>query len=645
MSLQTVQLETLRGMNQSQVDWQSSGIFQMESFRQTATQRGRLEVCPYFYQKHQLAQGTYWDGAASAVEPSGSSVTLATTNFYATAYCFSTGSVQIQAFWQTTQPVANTIYTGCRLVINNVAALAVNLGATVDVEMTGAAAFRWRKNGGAWTAGVPAITGVAIDGGNATLYFLANSGFAGTETWSWTRTDRAYDGAPPTYEAQKFRYYKGNLYFNSRCNRMMVAQMDTLGVRYVVTLGYRAVYGVCFTFFYDHLVVGGFSLTLGAFSQNPWAKTVGWSDVNDVHNFIPTDLNEADSYTFPNDTTRDVLGTTTASYIVEVGVVRNVLYVFAVFGTYQTVYLGLPLVFSFEQSVGVTTPQVQSTIAAAQTENGIYLLTQDDIVFFDGGSPRSIGTPVGHGMREFGEQVHFTPKMKFSVIFYNASTREVYVLARDKRTLFVYQEKWGEWYSRVIAPGSGYGTAVGLLNEAGGYSQNILQIGGVDRKVWAEDVKWNQQPVTLYATYYAPPIIIFQPAAFGSLYNVKEFSGVYIGASFNCGANPAIVPSTSYYETQAKTRIQVYWQDCPSGVLDDFTGFGAWTTDAEAYWDLSKVNGFVPLPRVPSRALAIMLYVTTQDAVGLTLTKPPAYLTVTGVELVGYGIGQDTVKK
>ena len=259
-----------RGIDRTNVSFRSdrTSFYDLLNFRHNIDNFGVLEQTPYFFVLKALSQGTYY-ASGSQTEPSTSAVRLALANITMTDYVMwdgLDGAAQLQVIYQTTYPAATTVYTGCRLEIGSITGLGLNLGANLDVEMTSATQFRWRKNGGAWTSGLTVSTaGVSIDGGNATLYFLANSGFAGTEAWSWTRTDCSYeDSTLVNIRPAQWSFFRNTLYFTNTQDRIMALKVSTTG-NYVCSVGYRPVYGTYLGFFESHMKIGGYSATAVSF--------------------------------------------------------------------------------------------------------------------------------------------------------------------------------------------------------------------------------------------------------------------------------------------------------------------------------------------------------------------------------------------
>lgn len=604
--MQNVPLSFSKGLDRSIAALRADKgtFYDLLNFKQDPSVFGRLVQTPYFYQSSQATQGTYWDGAAPATEPTTSSVRMITQDFIMTDYVIeSTGGTQRQVFYQTTVPAGVSIYTGCFLVINSTSSLAITLGSTLDVEMTGAAAFRWRKNGGGWTAGVPSTAGVNIDSGNATLYFLANTGFAGTETWAWTRTDRSLDDSSSrNVRPAQQTLYKGNIYFTNCNDRIMVAY-DT----YAISAGYRPIYGTYLTFFDDHMIIGGYSTTPISVSNATRARTVGWSDKGDVNNFIATDTNEADTYTLPQLNNFDTLGSSAILCpIVGVFILNATLYVATRTEIYYTAALGMPLVFSFQKlvdslfAVDYTTSYQTTTV---QANGGVYFLTEDDILFFDGATFKQ----VGRAIVPVANQGSFALYPDLSMMYYDRFAQELVIFNYAAKLLFVYQEVYGTWYTR---------SASFLKDPTCMFADGLLFLGTASRKVLCSDDTWTSQPVydAAVGTAYATPKITSQ--LFGEqLRYVKEFSSVYVGAV-------VYDVSTTYYSTGANLQVKLYWYIVDDGIL-----YGTALTESSATWVETNADGMISFPRVAYRAAAVEVQLA-----GLVTGKPPGQLYVSAIE-------------
>lgn len=587
-------------------------LYVLRNLRHNQYQKDALYQTPYWYNYDTFARGTYYN-AGSQTEPATSSIRLVTADLVVTDYVCRGASGQLQVIYQTTYPAAETIYTGCRLVVNSITGLGLNLGATLDVEMTGAAAFRWRKNGGGWTAGVPSTAGVSIDSGTATLYFLASTGFAGTETWSWTRLDRSWASTGTFQYPCEFNYYKGELFFNSVDDRMMVCSSSSTGL-YVISVGYRPVVGSYFAFFDDHLVVTWFSKNASGWTGSTRWYTVGWSDKTDIHNFIPTDTNEADQYALPNSNQFDTVGTASPdSYLMGIAVIQNQLFLFTNNEIYWTSALGLPLVFTFQKLMNVKLISTYS--AVIRCDFGAYLIGVTDVFFFDGASVQSIGKPIMDGLDNGNFEGSFGCWDPFA--------EELCIV--NTVLLFVYQKRWGTWYTRC-ADFANETTPVKCINAYSG----VPVVGVSSLKLYRDDVDFTSQPVFDWTngTVYGRPYLVTQILG-DDLATVKDLSGVYLGVVV---ATTGI--SATYYTTGTSVVVQVSYWLTPGGNFINVSE----TIPTSATWNSGKPDGIVSL-RQSFRGIALALEVQG------TVSKPAGAITIQQIVPLIYNVENRRVER
>lgn len=589
-------------------------LYVLRNLRQRFEQRGVLEQTPSFYNFETFSQGTYYN-AGSQTEPSTSGIRLITADIIVTDYVIRTVSGQAQVLYQTTVPATETIYTGCRLVVGSITGLGITLGSTLDVEMTGAAAFRWRKNGGGWTAGIPSVSGVSIDGGNATLYFLAATGFAGTEAWAWTRLDRSWADTGTLEYPCEFMYYKGELYFTSVDDRLMVCASSSTG-KYVISVGYRPVVSSYFTFFDDHLVCTWFRKgTTGWTGADRW-YIVGWSDKTDVHNFIPTDTNEADQYALPNTNKFDSVGNSAPdSYIMGITVEQNQVFVFTNNELYSSSALGLPLVFSYGKQLNFRLTSAFSPVIKADL--GTYIIAYNEVYFFDGGSFKTIGGAVVQG----------TDNNNFDNSFgcWDPVRKELHIVLGI--LLLSYQEKWDTWYSRK----TDFDVQTQPVKSISSYTGDIV-VGIKSLKLRRENTAYNVQPIfdSDSGTVYAEPYLVTQ--IYGdNLAVVKELAQMYVGASVNSTGI-----STTFYTTGTGVTFQVSYWLTPAGDFENVSE----VIPSGATYTTANADGFVDIGmRVPFRGIALAVEVQG------TAAKPPAGATIAQLVPLVYNASEKRVEK
>lgn len=572
-------------------------FYDLLNFRQSRDSFKRLEQTPFFYQLAQLTQGTYYN-AGSQTEPSGSFVAMINNDFVMTDYVIeTTGSSQIPVFYQTIYPATETVNTGCYVVINDVTSLAITLGNTLDIVIDGATTFKWRKNGGGYTALVPITTaGVSIDGGNATVYFLTTSGFSIADTWSWTRTDCSSSSGTPSagYYAADWTYYKGTCYFVSRDSRIMMGNTS-----YAISVGYRPVWGSFISFFDDHMVVGRFSKT---YSTVPSALVTGWSDKNDINNFIPTDTNEADQYTLPSNIKDDSVNG--AAQIIGVFVQGQVLYIPTNYEMYTSAALGLPIVFSFQKQIDITLSGSGGSnyyfSSCCRADSGVYLLGRQGIFFFDGATTTQISEELFS---------LFTSNFRDLYMVYDRFNHELIVYYQSTRRIYTYQERWKTWYSR--------GASFTGIVVCGFVANGVLRLGLQSRIILAEDTTGTHQPVSDSGSgaAYTVPTITTQVLG-GSLRSMKEVSSTYVGAYILTAL------SATFYSTNTNAQVVLYWYVCNSGIIT-----GSASTDAGAVWVTTNADGIFSWPRLSFRGLALEIRLN-----GLSSNKPPGLVAITSIE-------------
>lgn len=599
-----------------------ASFYTLHNMRQSRTAFGCLEQVPYFTSTT-LTQGTYYD-ATSKTEPTTSAVRMlarvldGATTLQVTDYVLNQNGTQKQVFYQSTQPATETIYTGCLLVIDSISGLGITLGSTLDVEMTATATFRWRKNGGAYTSGlVPSTTGVSIDGGNATLYFLANTGFAGTETWAWTRTDCSREiGGAVTQSRERplpWRCTVDAIYFINITDRVMKFVSDTVGTYYAISLGYRAIYGSFLEIFSDRLYVQDASNAWTAFNDATKLLVIKNSDKSDYDDFISTDVNEADTITLP------VIKTSDDQSIAGIGmcVLNQYLYVFTSNGMYYTPDLGLPLVHNYKPFGGAryTVESSQASQSIISARDGVYVLTLGGIYFFNGVDFKDVGRPIIDML---------TPEATTWFVFgvYSLVHDELYVFPYSgayTNDIFCYQARYSCWYKR--AGGFNSTNPYGATCATVSYTENALvSCGASSRRVISENNTWTSAPTyDTGGTSYATPEVITQVYTGGSLSKVKETISAYLAPNFN------FTSQTPHANFAALTdvRFKLSWATTNDGTI------GSFSTDANAVLQSTSVDGRINFPRVLSfRGLAVK--VTIIDVNG---TEPPAECMLNGIEL------------
>lgn len=418
--------------------WNELGSFYNLTNAKLVPGSGRIQQTPYFSSWFTWTAGTYYNGG-SVTESSSTPPSLLliiggnTYSFGQVAHVLTT---QKQVIRQTAVPATETIYTGCLLIVNDYAALGVNLGGALVVTMTGAATFTYTLNGGAPVGPlVPSTAGVSIEGGDATLYFLANGGYAGTEAWTWTRTDALFEASGLTLTNDwSYAISGSDIYFVDGTGRVVVYQNG--GVR---TVGYRPVYGTHIAFFADHLYVGTYSTSAASTRSDVIAN----SDLRDFDDFISTDTNEADTFTFRPSTF--LSNRSVSPGVWGLSVFNGVLYAYTTTRIWVNQYVGLPNVNDWQEFRPVSLSL--SPARPIKTKDGDYIVTTSGPAFFAGGAITQIDASLL-------DLVGRTTTVS-SILWggYDASRNEVYFFSAGgidgAEGFYVYQEVTQTWYFRA----------------------------------------------------------------------------------------------------------------------------------------------------------------------------------------------------
>lgn len=518
-------------------------------------QGSSLQQTPPFYTYGQHSPGNYYDGGTQT-EPATSVASLLlylATEFWASQYCAFSGGTQVQVIRQTSVPATTTEFTSCCAVINDYAALNLTLGSTLDVEMTGAAAFRWRKNGGGWTAGVPSLTGTSIDSGSVTLYFLASTGFAGTETWAWTRTDALYEtgGIAQTYD-WSYVVYLTQVYFVDYAGRVLV--FENGGIR---SVGFRPVYGTHVALFENHLFVANYSATV--FTAGAASCVNANSDLNVFDNFYPTDVNEADTYLIPNNVLES--DSRAARRIRGYFLKNQVLYVFTSTGIWAVQYYGLPLVFkhTFIQSFATTSNFAQPVVSGGKC----YLVSSFGLYVFDGNNLQRIGQEIVGGHVGDASSAYFlltsfrwggTNPQQQEIWFYNEGSSTLaggYVTPTQGAGFYVYQEATNTWYFRAANFTTYRPRTMAVI-----VSGNTVALSYSFGVALSDDTFSNATSSTILADSPAslvqPPYLITQDLTFNEVQVVHEVNELYMDAYY--GDDPTTGYGTSGIKVEVAKR-------------------------------------------------------------------------------------------
>lgn len=576
-------------------------FYRLLNLRPAESEFGRLEQTPYF-RSRTLSAGTYWNGSTSATEPGTSSIrgslTTDAVGLFVTDYVIRTSIAQVQVVYQTAFPAGTGLTKYCLAVFNG--SFDLGLGEAYDVEIDSATTFRWRKAGGAWNTGVTITkSGVAVDSGKLVLYFLADSGFTTSDLWTWTRTDKSVgpvlNSTVSGYPVQGYTW-RGNIYFFNPDGQLMVK--PSAGP--IRSVGYKPIYGCSMQIFRDHLFV------LNAVKDDNWtnslaaSKNVYNSDLNDFDNFVPTDVNEADEFTFP-----DVVSIqdSRSGYISLMGaaIIGDYIFIFSGSNVYYSTYLGLPLVFSFTTFNTFPTLELNAGgDSIIQADRGCYIVRADGLWYFDGNQFTKLSYPTG--LTSFGTilyGVYSAPKQQ--VMIYATRVEDGVAVRR----LLVYSETTRLWYER-----NAYFTQdVKSLT----YASVGVRFTAANLTYYEEDTTFNYQPTNDNNGSITEPQAIFHLVSAEGLHYVKETEACYLSANVR---DEATGNTPTYYTINEDVEIEIGWYQAPNGVL------GSYLTHANAIWTSAKPNGLVSFPRTSFRAIAMSLKLKLVDS------KPPAFVDI-----------------
>lgn len=542
-----------------------------------------LEQTPPWYAAVAHTAGSYYD-SGTQTEPSTNIAALLVhfqayskgvptplnNNFlWAGRYGAWFGTTQLQVIKQTSVPASETVYTNCLLVVNNYTSLGITLGSTLEVVVeAGGATFKWRKNGGAYTTALACSTsGTSIDGGNATVYFLASSGLTSGDTWVWTRSDWFTESAGNIREFDwSWVAVDNKIYFCDYYNRVMV--YENSGIR---SMGYRPIYGDQIAIFENHLIVGNYATS----ASTTITSVVGNSDLNNFDCFFATDTNEAD--------TKFLAGSEgTGNRIVRAGVrgfwVKNSqLFVFCSNTWYSTQYYGLPAPFSFKQNGLLRLSNTFSRLLA--TESKVYLIAQAGIYAFDGAQMTLITRDL-EGLWTYYTDTSRSLTALFDSIWwpsYDPTRNEVYFHMPDftlpNTTPFgvggaiVYNEVTEQWYFRALSFSDKYPRSMAMSN-------GVLNVG-MEQCVYREDPNWSRGSQTMFGdstgNAFVVPTAITNDIDFEDISLVKECYGGYLEGYYAADTG-------SYGTSNIKVEISARTS---AGATPSYGSSSTWTTSSK----------------------------------------------------------------
>ena len=607
-------------------------FYELLNFRPSRDQNGVIEQTPYWKLDHQFAAISINTGAGTITESSTSRVVgtfdyASAKRLMLTDYSVRAGTIGALAAQQVFRQAASvgtgtSQQTGCHITIGNITTAAIALGSTIDIVIDGATTFKWRINGGAFTTLVPITTsGVALGATTITAWFLTATGFTIGWQWEWKRTDQINEttetltGTSSNHYQAQFVMYENNVYFRAiNTPQIWKLVLPSSGLSYVISAGYRPIYGKTLENFANHLVVTGF-FTNTAYDTDLTLKSntcVAWSDRDNFDNFLATDTNEADVFYFSSEFSDPV---TPYTRIQGSAVMNKQLYIFLSDSIWSTSYLGLPTVFNFEKildfqilprsNVGVSNPSPCPVVY--KVTDGVVLFNVSGFYFYNGSTLQNIGAQISYLIPSYYTPITYT---------YLSGYRELYIA--DSVNLLCYQFDTRLWHRRAFEVDG----SVGFMST--NWNGTVLYMGRGTRQLFVEDIAWTGQPVYDSTTYTAYTTPKFTKHLFtnGSLFRVKECMGNLMPVA------SVTTASATYYTTDASLKLDIYSiNSTPTTIEHDIAALSA-TMDTGATWQTSNENGFISFPRSAFRGIAFEGRVTTATA-----AKPPGQLIVYGLEV------------
>lgn len=550
-----------------------STFYEMSNLRQSNTERGVIEPVPRFYVSRTNMQGTYWNGSASTIEPSASAVKFASPAM--TEYCafdnfHSTAATQVLIIRQTLAPTADGVTKGCLLVLDDPNGCSITLGSKYEVEIDGAATFKWRVNGGAWTTlvAIDATNGNVIDTG-AHLYWLTGTGFTVTDAWAWTRDDCTNLAGVAYVKYVRSRDATYFLDVNGQIMKAEIPSSPTPAGYYIRSVGYKMLYGLNLNIYEDHLFL------FGASSTSASGRYIYCSDLSNYDNFIATDVNEADRF----DLDVTTAGTSQLTLILNGAVLSGRLFVLTSRGIYYTDYQGLPTPFSFKRIADVTYNFTYTSVPFLATPYGIFFASDYFLYRFDGAA---VTEQVC--LENFRVSTSLTPNVRHLV--FSEATQELYCIM-NQISAVVWQARYNSYYTRELYFSPSGCTAFSIS------SAGVISTGSGNRQAIVEDTAFsNSTPIkesAVGASFATPTLQTHLIDA--DLSRVKEAQPLYV----------AMYPTASGgsgYSWGTYIQMTVAWLTSVTGETPTAVSSTTWTS--------ARTDGLIST-RLNYRAVAFKL--------------------------------------
>lgn len=477
---------------------------------------------------------------------------------------------------QTAQPNNATLTGQCLLYGINSTDFAA-AGNTIDVTIDTASTFKWRRNGGAWSAGLPIQQNTAIGVNGLNVSFQGEGAvtdyvnFTPGDTWTWTRTTMpSLTAVPSTANFCLSSDVYGNDVYIGGVGRNILRLRDD----FVTSVGYSRTYGMHVAVFFGHLFVSQFAQAGSGISDPYDAKTtpftLGWSHLNNPDQFFSTLINEADQKLLPQQQFSDL----TNVGITGLAPWRSLLFVFLADSIWNFQYVGLPNVFQASQLNSNIGSIFQAGVV--RTPQAIYFIGRNDFYKIEEFEPVPIGRKVRN--KFFGEICSIDDSnFQKTFGFYNSTAKEVvwtyWILVSGNYQVrqIVYNEQTDDWYFRNMPctasgqsdPRCGATMYNAYTRAVYGYTQTINadQADGSTNNGLKDTFTGGSHQYT--SPYFETPFL-----SYGNYFNIKQSDSIYIDASWLSGQHLHVYRAVKPYIGDGSASMSLLGQTWTSTLSD-----------------------------------------------------------------------------
>lgn len=476
---------------------------------------------------------------------------------------------KLQFVLQTAVP-SNPAVQG-QVLLYNISNVGIAVDDEIEVTIVDATHFKWRLNGGSWSADTVIANGVTI---NTSMYlgFLATTGFNTGDTWKWKSTTTPYQGLFPSFQVQN-AMYKRDCYIAGYDRNVLRLRDDC-----VTTVGYKRIYGKYVVVFYNHLVIahfaeGVYDVSTGVkdgynAQTTPWR--VAWSDRDNPDNFFATDINEADGKDLPFGDTDDA----TALGVTGMECYRNQVFFFLSNEMYSMTYVGLPNVMQIECLNFNVGSAFQHGVV--KTPAGLFFISKDNICMFDGTSIQKVGLKFrdiffaeipGESDTNRQKLFGFFDKQKSEVVWTYLTYVGTYLQGRQ----MILQLDTGDIYFRNT-PSSAMTSSlsiraicpvIGSFQKLlyGGNGTTDILLDGVAADASNNSANFMTDAISIAgAASFTNPEAQTQDCVFDNISHVKEVDSMFLDASYDNGSGIEVSTSARQYASDKSfTALSTAW--------------------------------------------------------------------------------------